>query len=82
MLNDIKDPKAMETKVERYEVVPDTEAGFVKPIQEPAAMGTVTITDLDEIFLIPAPSADPRGLCSAIPSRPCGMRTNLYHQTR
>jgi hypothetical protein len=62
MVNNMKDPKAMETKVERYEVVTDTESGIVKSIQEPAAMGTVTITDLSEIFLIPSPSADPRGL--------------------
>lgn len=52
----------METKVERYEVASDGETGLVKPVQEAAAMGTVTITDLNEIFLIPAPSADPRGM--------------------
>lgn len=62
MLDDIKTPKAMKTEVERYEVVSDAETGIVKPIQESAAMGTVTITNLDEIFLIPAPSADPQGL--------------------
>ncbi|KAH6629615.1 major facilitator superfamily domain-containing protein [Boeremia exigua] len=56
MPNDIKDTKAMETKVERYEVASDGETGIVKPIQESAAMGTVTITDLNEIFLIPAPN--------------------------
>jgi predicted small secreted protein len=61
MLNEVKDTKAMETKVERYEFTSDAEAGFVKPVQETAAMGTVTITDLNEIFLVPAPSADPRG---------------------
>lgn len=64
MLDDIKTPKTMKTEVERYEVVSDAETGIVKPIQEPAAMGTVTITDLDDIFLIPAPSADPQGLCT------------------
>ena len=61
MIDDIKDSKAMDTKVERYEVASDNETGFVKPVQESAAMGTVTITDLNEIFLIPVPSADPRG---------------------
>jgi hypothetical protein len=64
MLDDIKTPKTMKTEVERYEVVSDAETGIVKPIQEPAAMGTVTITDLDDIFLIPAPSADPQGSCT------------------
>lgn len=61
MHGDVKGSNAMETQVERYECVSDAETGFVKPVQEPAAMGTVTITNLDEIFLIPAPSADPRG---------------------
>lgn len=66
MLDNIKDSKAMETKVERYEVASDGETGIVKPVKESAAMGTVTITDLNEIFLIPAPSADPRGWYFAI----------------
>ena len=43
----------MKTEVERYEVASDNETGIVKPVPESAAMGTVTITDLDEIFLIP-----------------------------
>lgn len=72
MIDEFKDPKAMETKVERYEVVSDGETGFVKPVQEPAAMGTVTITDLNELFLIPAPSADPRGQYSATRSQSSG----------
>ena len=62
MFDDIKDTKAMETKVERYEFASDGETGFVKPVEERATMGTVTITDLNELFLIPSPSADPRGL--------------------
>lgn len=77
MHEDAKGSKAMETQVERYEVVSDTETGFVKPVQEPAAMGTVTITNLDEIFLIPAPSADPRGSWSQTSSRPNVMHTDL-----
>ncbi|KAJ4406537.1 hypothetical protein N0V91_004479 [Didymella pomorum] len=60
MLEDTKTSKAMETKVERYEVASDSETGIVKPVQESGAMGTVTMTDLSEIFLIPSPSADPR----------------------
>jgi hypothetical protein len=66
MLKDIKDSKTMKTEVERYEVASDNETGIVKPVPESAAMGTVTITDLDEIFLIPSPSADPRGMCDAV----------------
>ena len=61
MIDGIKESKAMETQVERYEIASDGETGFTKPVEESAAMGTVTITDLNEIFLIPAPSADPRG---------------------
>lgn len=56
----------MKTEVERYEVASDSETGIVKPVLTSAAMGTVTITDLEEIFLIPSPSADPRGMCSML----------------
>jgi hypothetical protein len=77
MFDDIKDTKAMETKVERYEVASDGETGFVKPVQESAAMGTVTITDLNEIFLIPAPSADPRGMHFAKLMCPESMLTSI-----
>jgi hypothetical protein len=61
MLDDSKDLKAVEPNVERYEVASDSETGIVKPVQESGAMGTVTMTNLSEVFLIPAPSADPRG---------------------
>ncbi|ORY01676.1 major facilitator superfamily domain-containing protein [Clohesyomyces aquaticus] len=54
-----QDKKDLETVVERYEIASDGEA-TCKTVQQLAAMGTVTITDLDEIFLIPSPSADPR----------------------
>lgn len=67
----------METKVERYEVASDGENGFVKPVQESAAMGTVTITDLNELFLIPGPSADPRGAYFATSSGPDGVLTGF-----
>jgi hypothetical protein len=82
MLDDIKNPKEMKTEVERYEVVSDAETGMAKPIQESAAMGTVTITDLDEIFLIPAPSADPQGLYSVTRCQPPCPRTKSSHQIR
>lgn len=61
MLEDIKNSKAPELQVEKYEYASDGEAGPEKTIHE-SAMGTVTITDSSEIFLVPAPSADPRGL--------------------
>jgi hypothetical protein len=61
MLDDTNSSKAIETKVERYEVASDSETGIMKPVPEPRAMGTVTMTDLNEIFLIPSPSVDPRG---------------------
>ena len=60
MLENMKEVKPLETTVERYETVSDGEMSS-KVIQQPAAMGTVTITDQKDIFLIPAPSADPRG---------------------
>lgn len=49
----------VETIVHKYEVA-DEEIQAVR--QEPAAMGTVTISDTKDIFLVPAPSADPRGI--------------------
>lgn len=59
------DKKQETTFVDRYEVV-DTEDGeTIKPAPETAAMGTVTLTDSKDIFLVPTPSADPRG---AVPS--------------
>jgi hypothetical protein len=51
------------TTVDRYEVVDDESGKAVQ--QELAAMGTVTITDTKDIYLVPAPSADPRGALSA-----------------
>ncbi|EGP86983.1 uncharacterized protein MYCGRDRAFT_43925 [Zymoseptoria tritici IPO323] len=50
--------KKLRTTVDRYECVDDESGKGVH--QESAAMGTVTITDTKEIFLVPAPSADPR----------------------
>lgn len=54
--------KKLRTTVDRYECVDDESGKGVH--QESAAMGTVTITDTKEIFLVPAPSADPRGALS------------------
>lgn len=47
----------LETTVNKYEVVDEE----IQVVQRPAAMGTVTISDTKDIFLVPAPSADPRG---------------------
>ncbi|KAH8729135.1 major facilitator superfamily domain-containing protein [Phaeosphaeriaceae sp. PMI808] len=59
MQNEKIDRKPSEVAVERFEDLSDSEAQS-KHAPTPAAMGTVTITDMNEIYLIPAPSADPR----------------------
>lgn len=60
MSDETKEMKSM-TTVERYETVADGGEVAGKAHQRPEAMGTVTITDMEDIFLVPAPSADPRG---------------------
>jgi hypothetical protein len=60
MLGETKDAKALEATVERFESLNDDEMQG-KGLTPSSAMGTVTITDLNEIYLVPAPSADPRG---------------------
>ena len=50
--------KDTDISVERYEVVNEAADGMRK---QPQAMGTVTITDNEDVFLIPKPSSDPRG---------------------
>lgn len=50
----------LETTVSKYEVVDDE----IHKVHEAAAMGTVTINDTEDILLVPAPSADPRGALS------------------
>lgn len=52
-------------KVEHNEDISDVETGK-NTAQSSAAMGTVTLSDMADIFLIPTPSADPRGICSAL----------------
>jgi hypothetical protein len=63
MASEVKDAKVMEATVERFESLPGEEMKG-KGLTPPAAMGTVNLTDLQEIFLVPAPSADPRGMMS------------------
>jgi hypothetical protein len=60
MHDDRKDAKALEPTVERFESLDDDESPG-KAAQLSSAMGTVTISDLDDIYLVPAPSADPQG---------------------
>lgn len=49
----------MKAATEHFEFMSSEENG--KGIQQPETMGTVTFTDDSEIYLVPAPSADPRG---------------------
>ncbi|CZT18286.1 related to transporter protein HOL1 [Ramularia collo-cygni] len=49
--------KKIEPTVERYE---DVEDGITEVTQQPDAMGTVTVADTKDMFLVPSPSADPR----------------------
>lgn len=54
-------PKEVDA-VEHHEIGVD-ESGEAKKI---ATMGTVTINDTEEIILVPAPSADPRGTVNLV----------------
>jgi hypothetical protein len=63
MHDQIKDAKIMEATVERFESLSDEEMNG-KGLTPPEAMGTVNFTDLTEVYLVPAPSADPRGTVS------------------
>ncbi|PVH98844.1 MFS general substrate transporter [Periconia macrospinosa] len=55
----LKEDKTLESTVDHCETIDDVETG--KPtVKQSVAMGTVTLNDTADIFLIPAPSADPR----------------------
>lgn len=54
-------PKEVDA-VEHHEIAVD-ETGEAK---QNATMGTVTINDTEEIILVPAPSADPRGIAHLV----------------
>lgn len=56
-----KDAKSSQTAVERFEYLSTDEEQAKDGIHRSQAMGTVTITDDTDIYLVPAPSADPRG---------------------
>ena len=49
--------------VEKFETLSQDEAQS-KNVARHQTMGTVTITDSNEVFLVPSPSADPRGTYS------------------
>lgn len=55
--------KKLETTVDKYEVASNDDDN-VKVVQPHAAIGAVQVTDDRDIFLIPSPSADPRGALS------------------
>lgn len=56
-----KDAKSLEAAVERFEYLSTDEEQKKDCIHQSQAMGTVAITDDEDIYLVPAPSADPRG---------------------
>lgn len=55
-----KDAKLADVQVERFEYLSSDEESK-DGLQKLQTMGTVTITDDEDIYLVPAPSADPRG---------------------
>ena len=58
----IKDMKPLQAAVERFEYLSADEEQTKKDGGHARqAMGTVTITDDEDVYLVPAPSADPRG---------------------
>jgi hypothetical protein len=61
MADNTKDLKSSEMTVERFESLSTDEAQSKNALHQTQTMGTVTITDEVDIFLVPAPSADPRG---------------------
>jgi hypothetical protein len=64
MAENSKDVKSSEMTVERFESLSTDEAHSKNALHKTQTMGTVTITDEVDIYLVPAPSADPRGICT------------------
>lgn len=60
MADTTKDAKPSEVNVERFECL-STDEESKDELYQSQTMGTVAITDDKDIYLIPAPSADPRG---------------------
>ncbi|KAF2022406.1 MFS general substrate transporter [Aaosphaeria arxii CBS 175.79] len=60
MAKEAKHAESETISAEHYENVSDGGETGMKKIQQPKAIGTVTITDMKDIFLVPSPSADPR----------------------
>jgi hypothetical protein len=61
MADESKDLKSSEMVVERFESLSTDEAHSKNALHQTQTMGTVIITDEVDIYLVPAPSADPRG---------------------
>jgi len=59
-MNETKEIKSLAT-VERYENVSDDGEVAGKAAEQPGTMGTVQLTAVEDIYLIPSPSADPQG---------------------
>lgn len=55
--------KKDETIVDRFEVASSVDS-TAKAVHRDAAIGAVQVVDDKEVFLIPSPSADPRGALS------------------
>ncbi|KAF7455593.1 MFS general substrate transporter [Pyrenophora tritici-repentis] len=55
-----KDSKPSEATVERFEYLPSDEEYSKDGLRQTHTMGTVTITDDTDVYLVPSPSADPR----------------------
>ncbi|KAL5115153.1 hypothetical protein ACEQ8H_006989 [Pleosporales sp. CAS-2024a] len=60
MATDVKDVKSSEPMVERFESLSADEAHGKHGLHRTHTMGTVMINDDVDIYLVPAPSADPR----------------------
>jgi hypothetical protein len=61
MMGDGKEDKVAEMTAEKFETLSAEEADGKDGLHQTQTMGAVTITDMEEIYLVPAPSADPRG---------------------
>jgi hypothetical protein len=57
-----KDEKVVGSTVERFESLSADESDGKNGLQQSETMGTVRFTEEQDIYLVPAPSADPRGI--------------------
>lgn len=61
MMSTRKDEKLVDSTVERFESLSADESDGKNGLQPTETMGTVRFTEEQDIYLVPAPSADPRG---------------------